>query len=95
MRRREFIAGLGSVAAWPVGARARAQQPAMPVIAFVNGGSADMTVGAAAFRKGLGEAGYVEGQNVTVEDRLPSPARAGLLHGMTVDIPNECSGASP
>jgi putative ABC transport system substrate-binding protein len=78
MRRRGFIAGLGSAVAWPV--MARAQQPAMPVIAFVNGGSADMTVGAAAFRKGLGEVGYVEGQNVTVEyhflegqyDRLPA-----------------------
>jgi putative ABC transport system substrate-binding protein len=63
--RREFIAGLGA-AVWPV--VARAQQPAVPVIGFVNGRSADTGVGhAAAFRKGLGEVGYVEGHNVTVE----------------------------
>jgi putative ABC transport system substrate-binding protein len=66
VRRRQFIAGLGSAAAWPV--VARAQQRAMPVVGLVNGGSADASVGyAAAFLKGLGETGYVEGQNVTVE----------------------------
>jgi putative ABC transport system substrate-binding protein len=79
MRRREFIAGLGFAAAWPV--VARAQQPAMPVIGSVGSGSADASAGyVVAFRKGLGETGYVEGQNVTVEyhwvegqyDRLPS-----------------------
>jgi putative ABC transport system substrate-binding protein len=78
MRRREFIAGL-SAAALPF--VARAQQPALPVVGFVNSGSADASAGfAAAFRKGLGETGYVEGQNVTVEyhwlggqyDRLPA-----------------------
>jgi putative ABC transport system substrate-binding protein len=79
MQRREFIAGLGSAAAWPV--VARAQQPTNPVVGFVSTGSADTAAGyVAAFRKGLGETGYVEGQNVTVEynwledqfDRLPA-----------------------
>jgi putative ABC transport system substrate-binding protein len=78
MRRREFIAGLGA-AAWPL--VARAQQPTLPVVGFVSGSSADAWASyEAAFRKGLGETGYVEGQNVTVEyhwlegqfDRLPA-----------------------
>ena len=81
MRRREFIAGIGAVASWPLAARA--QQPALPVIGLLALSSRD-TFGYAldAFRRGLGETGYVEGRNVAIEyrwadtmiDRLPALA---------------------
>ena len=78
MRRREFIAALGYVAAWPV--VARAQQAALPVIGFVSSGQPGSTGRLPPFSKGLSETGYVEGQNVTIDyhwlegqfDRLPA-----------------------
>jgi putative ABC transport system substrate-binding protein len=81
MRRRDFIAGLGGVAAWPM--VARAQQPAVPVVGFLhNAPSREWEPMAAAWRKGLNESGYAEGRNVTIEyrwaegqyDRLPALA---------------------
>ena len=80
MRRRTFIAGLGSAAAWPV--VARAQQPTMQVIGYLSAQSADYRNVIAPFLQGLKETGYVEGQNVAIEyryaenqlDRLPALA---------------------
>ena len=81
MRRREFIALLGGAAAWPL--RLSAQQRSIPVVGFLSSAFPDRDAGRLqAFRQGLGEAGFIEGQNVAIEyrwaeeqnDRLPALA---------------------
>ena len=90
MRRREFIAGLGSATAWPLAARG--QQAAMPVIGFlVNRVRENAPNALAALRKGLSEIGFVEGRNVTIElfannatDRLPEVVADLVRRRLTV-----------
>ena len=94
MRRREFITLIGGTAAWPVAARAQ-QQPTLPMIGFLQAGSAEaFAPPAAAFRNGLREAGYVEGENVTVDyhwlegryDRLPEVIADLIRRGVAVIV---------
>lgn len=100
MRRREFIAGLSSAAAWPFAARA--QQSPLPVIGFVSSlspdGQAPLTRG---YLQGLGETGFVEGRNVTIEYRWASghydqlAAMIADLIARRVSIIDAVAGSAP
>src|SRR5215468_9028247 len=91
LRRRDFITLLGGAAAWPLAARA--QQATIPVVGYLYSGEPEPSANfVAAFRKGLHEAGYVEGRNVAIEhrfarngnDRLPELAADLVRHRVTV-----------
>ena len=84
MRRREFITLLGGAAAWPLSVRA--QQPAMPVIGFLR----DATAAGSGFlldglRKGLAEAGFVEGRNLTI-DYAWTEGQSGRLSALAAEL---------
>jgi len=101
MKRRTFIAGLGSAAVWPV--VARAQQAAMPVIGFIHPETPDLAKYLVrAFRQGLNETGYVEGRNVAIDyrwaqsqnDRLPALTADLVRRRATVIVTSSTLGVS-
>jgi putative ABC transport system substrate-binding protein len=101
MRRRDFIAGLGGAAAWPLAVRA--QQPTMPVIGFLHPETPDLAEYLVrAFRQGLNETGYVEGRNVAIDyrwaqsqnDRLPALTAELVRRKVTVIVTSSTLGVS-
>jgi putative tryptophan/tyrosine transport system substrate-binding protein len=98
MKRREFVAGLGGAAVWPL--VAQAQQQAIAVIGFLSAASPDLSY-VAALRQGLAESGYDEGRNVAIEyrwaegrfDRLPALATDLVGHGVTLIITSGATSA--
>src|SRR6516162_2471076 len=90
LRRREFIAGLGGVAAWPL--VVSAQQRALPVIGYSSGRTADSDASMlVSFRRGLGDVGYAEGRNAVIEYRF-ADGRYDRLSAQLADLTQRKAG---